>query len=264
MKKYGFLVAVCLLIAWLPFSAQAHMLWLNANNYSPAIGETVFLEIGFGHQYPRDEVIKEGSVESVYALGAEGQKIGVDEIFPTFYKFTPPAAGLYQVIAVMKPGFVSKTTEGMRLGSKKDHANAVDCFAFRMTAEALIAVGPKGGLVGESKNPLEIVAMKNPLDLKVGETLPLKILFEGKPLAGAEVQAADSSQGAAVQEHTGHGAGMKNQHWTQETESNSEGIAQIELNSKGPWMFTILHKTPYPDKDVCNDYSYRTSLTMSF
>jgi len=267
MKKCGLLLTICLMFVCVTSTANGHMFWLNASNYSPKAGETVWLEIGFGHQFPRDELIKEGRVEQVYALGPSGKELNVQKIFPSFYQFTPPTEGAYQIIATMKPGFVSKTTDGRKLGSKKDHSNAVDCFAFRMTAKALISVGPsKGGPSKESKKPLEILALKNPVNLKVGQTLPLKVMFNGRPLAGAEVKAAHTGHTTHKKDqhaHTGHGKGM-HQHWAQEAESNSEGIVQIILTFKGPWMFTTSHKTPYPDKNECDDYSYRTSLTLSF
>ena len=36
---------------------------------------------------------------------------------------------------------------------------------------------------------MEIVPLKNPLTLKAGDKLPLLVLYEGKPLAGATVTA---------------------------------------------------------------------------
>ena len=56
----------------------------------------------------------------------------------------------------------------------------------------------------------------------------------------------------------------KKHHWAHEAKSNSDGLVRIELTSKGLWRFATAHKTPYPDKSECDDYSYRISLTVSF
>ena len=44
----------------------------------------------------------------------------------------------------------------------------------------------------------------------------------------------------------------------------TQGIVQVRLTSAGPWMFTTTHEIPYPDRDECDKYLYRTSLTIGF
>ena len=159
----------------------------------------------------------------------------------------------YQIIAALKPGFVSRTADGHKLGNKKDFPDAPYCFAFRMSGKTLITVGDKkAGLSERTKNPLEIVAMTPPADLKVGDTLPLKVMFEGKPLSGASVNAV--YEGFTEEKH----------HWTQEAETNADGLVQMKLTAKGPWLFATSHKESYADKAECDDYSYRASLTVGF
>jgi uncharacterized GH25 family protein len=253
MKKWYFVMAMALLAVWISTSAQAHMFWLNASDYAPEAGETIWIELGFGHQYPRDEIMKEGRLDRIYALGPEGKESPVEQIFPSFYKFTPKSKGAYQIIAALKPGFVSKTADGHKLGNKKDFPDTRYCFAFRMSAKTVITVGKKNKEVSQTtQKPLEIVAMTSPADLKVGDTLPLKVMFEGKPLSGASV--------SAVYE----GFTEEKNHWAQEATTNADGLVQIKMTAKGPWLFTATHKESYPDKAECDDYSYRASLTVSF
>jgi len=253
MRRWYLIVVMALLPVWIATSAQAHMFWLNASNYAPEAGETIWIELGFGHKYPRDEMMKEGRLDRICALDSKGKEWPVEEIFPAFYQFTPKTEGAYQIMAVMKPGFVSKTADGFKLGSKKDFPDAPYCFAFRMSTKTLITVGGKKADVSQqTQNPLEIIAMTSPADLKVGDTLPLKVMFEGKPLAGATVSAV--YEGFTEEKH----------HWAQEAETNADGLVQVKLTTKGPWLFTNTHKETYPDKAECDDYSYRASLTLGF
>ena len=267
MSKRAFVVVFCLVFITIPCAAGAHMLWLNASNYAPKAGEPVSIEIGFGHHYPRDEVIKEGRLKRVYAVDKSGQEFPVDQVSVSTYRFIPPGEGLFQIIALMKPGFVSKTTDGRKFGSKKEYENAVDCFAFRMVATALISVGsPSQDFGVSSKNPLEIVPLKNPALLKTGDELPVKVMFQGKALEGVSVRAANQEQRTAPSHehgHTGQAHGM-HQHWAQEVVTNGDGIAVIKVSAGGAWMFNISHEVPYEDQSECDRYSYRTSLTVGF
>jgi len=224
----------------------------NASNYSPDPGETVWIEIGWGHKYPRDQVMTEGRLERVYIIDAKGQELPVEKIFPSFYKFTPRTKGAYQIIAKLNPVFLSKTTEGRKLGNKKSLSNVVSCTQYIMNGKAMIEVGgDKEGFSRQTAEPLGILPLKDPGSLAVGDTLPVKIVFEGKPLAGAKLQCT----------YTGYEAD-KEKHWAVEKDSDSKGIVRVKLNANGQWLFNTSHTTPYPDKSEADEYSYRTSLTI--
>lgn len=267
MSKQAFVVVLCLVFITIPCAVGAHMLWLNASDYAPKAGESVSIEIGFGHHYPHDEALKEGRLERVYAVDKTGQEYSVEQVSTCTYRFMPPSDGLFRIIAVMKPGFVSKTTDGRKMGSKKEYANVVNCFAFRMVATALISVGsPRGDFGVSSKNPLEIVPLKNPALLKTGDEIPVKVMFQGKPVEGVSVQAANQEQSTAPGNEQGH-AGQEHgahQHWAQEVITNGDGIAVIKVTVGGPWLLATSHEVPYEDQMECDRYSYRTSLTVGF
>ena len=248
------LISILIFFTLMTISAQAHMLWLNVSNYYPDVGDTVWVEIGWGHKYPRDEVIGEGWLEQVYAINPKGRKVSLEKIFPSFYRFVPKLRGAYLIVAKLKPGFVSITTEGHKLGSKKQLKNVISCFKYIMNAKALIEVGGKSnGLSRITGEELEIIPLKDPASLSLGDILPLKILFKGKPLSRVILQAI----------YTGYKTDKKH-HWAIEERSNSDGIVHIKLNEKGQWMFKVTYKTPYPDISEADQYRYTTTLTLGF
>ncbi len=254
MKKLAAIIAVSILLILTATSTQAHMLWFNTNDYAPDPEETVWLEIGWGHKYPRHEAINEGWIERVYAVDPNGQEVAVEKIFPAFYRFTPTTKGTYRIIANLKSGFLSITKKGHKLGSKKDVTDVVSCFQYIMNAMTLIEVGgKKDGFSRRSEELLEIIPLKDPASLKLGDILPLKIMFQGKPLAETKLQGT----------YSGFKADGKN-HWAVEKDSDSQGVVQVKLTSKGQWMFKTNHKTPYPDKTEADEHSYSTSLTIGF
>lgn len=230
--------------------ASGHMFWLNSNTYNPEKGETIFIEIGFGHKFPRDQAVKDKQLAEVYALNPSGQKVSVNKIFPAFYSFTPSQDGYYQVIATMKPGFVSKTPGGHKLGNKKDTENAISCFRFNMTATALIEVGDSNkGYSSKNKTPLQLLVITAPEEMGSSSSLSIKALFQGEPQAGVKIMSTY--------------AGYKD-HWVIEKETNEQGLVKFQTQHKGPWYIRAKYNKPYPDKDVCDQYYYSSCLTLNF
>lgn len=252
MKMSLWTIAVLFFITGVVSTAQGHMLWLNASDYSPSVGENVTIEIGWGHKYPSHEVVKEENIEHIFVRDPEGRELPLERIAPAKYRFSPKAKGQYEVIAKLKPGFVSNTPDGRKLGNKKTLKDVVTCLQFTMNAKTLINAGSKGKAPAHRNSlPLEIIPSGDIGRLKVGDELLLKILFQDKPLKGAKFNAIDEK---TAQQQEGK--------WVQESESDADGMVQVKLISKGSWLFTAIHEIPYSDSSECDKSMYRTTLTV--
>lgn len=231
--------------------SQAHLLWLNIDPDQPEVGQIVRIEIGWGHRFPKDEVIKEGLLNQVYALDSKGTKIPLKQISPTEFEFVPGVEGSYTISANIHPGFLTKTTEGYTLGTKKRLKNAVSCFRFDIRAKAIIDVGD-GELIPEHAvgDPLEIILQKSPRYLKEGEAFPIRVLYRGEALSSCDVRA------------TYAGFSDKPNTFALSTKTDGEGRARIKLLKKGKWLVTVTHQLPYPDPEECDKYRYGASLTF--
>ena len=137
-----------------PF-AHAHCLWLNIDNDQANVGQAVRIEIGWGHKYPRDEVIKEGFLNQVYAIDSKGAKIPLKQTSPTEFEFVPTGEGVYPILADIHPGFLSKTADGYKLAPKTGLDNVVSCFRYdiRAKAEPLSSVDVRATYAGFSDQP---------------------------------------------------------------------------------------------------------------
>jgi uncharacterized GH25 family protein len=113
----------------------------------------------------------------------------------------------------------------LQVGNKKDDTYAINC-----------------GM------PLEIMPLQNPYDLKIGDKLSVKILFEGKPLADAVVR----SWHKVDETKTNQGR----------FRTNAQGITAIELNAKGIWMISLVKMIETTDKSQSDYQSYWGSLTF--
>jgi uncharacterized GH25 family protein len=244
-----FILVLAASLAW-PLGSQAHMFWLTTSPETAAVSRPLKVEIGFGHKFPRDEKFKEGRLEAVKCLEPEGQEVKLKKISPDTYELVPPAPGVYVISAQMRPGFVCRTAKGMKLGTKKEFPDANLCFRFDMTAKTLVAVGPTGqGFDHRAGSSLEIMPLKDPGALKVGETLPLKVIFQGKPLAGTEVRFTHDNWPTPEKPFGSLG------------KTNAQGEIAVKLDKPGLWFLTASHQTPYAQPEECDENMFRASLT---
>ena len=121
---------------------------------------------------------------------------------------------------------------------------------YQRCAKSLLQVGKKtdNTYAINCGMPLEIIPLQNPYQLKVGDQLPVKILFEGKPLADAAVRSWQKMD----ETKTNQGSAR----------TNAQGIAQITLNAKGTWMISLVRMVETADRSEADYQSYWASLTF--
>lgn len=233
--------------------AQGHMLWLDPASQSLRSGETTTIEIGWGHGYPGSEKIREESIEGVFAVDVNGRRTPLERVAPARYRFTSRSKGNHTIVVTQKPGFMSTTPDGRRMGSRKEVGDAVSCMHFAMSGKTVIDVGSGGGKQGgQPLLPFEIVPDGSLDKLKAGDELRMTLCLNGKPLPNVRIKAADkaSAQG-------------KSSSWSQETVSDARGVARIKLDARGQWLVTAHYEKPYQDAAVCDKDMYLTTLTLS-
>ena len=266
--------------------AFAHNLWLNPGDYYPQVGTTVDIGIGWGHKYPADRTdqeFKEGRMEDIRAVDPDGLTVNLVQESVSLYKLKVEKAGAYLVTARIKPGFFTKTPDGRKWGNKKEVENCVKCTNFHIEAKTVIIAGGDGKNFSSTVNrPLELVPLKNPLNLKTGDRFAVKILYQGKPVPGLGVKATYAGfEGADV---GGHGPPKKGgpgkdarkgaeqaspekahhagSHVPVETVTDAQGQAVIQLDKAGCWMVMLSHRPPYTDKETCDEYMFNTTFTF--
>ncbi|MFP3867609.1 MAG: DUF4198 domain-containing protein [Desulfobacteraceae bacterium] len=249
MKRI-WIIFVLALILILPMSSHAHMFWLLTDKDTPQVNEPVQVEIGFGHKFPKDEEIKAERLGPVKALGPDGQELSLKKISITQYELVPPAAGVYVISAQMIPGFVTRTPQGVKMQTKKGVPDANYCFRFDMAAKTVVAAGgQQQGANRPVQSNLEILPLQDPTTMKTGDTLRVRIVFQGKPLAGAKLEFSHEGWTDPQKPFTSLG------------KTNEKGEIQVKVDKPGWWLLTASHKTPYEDPEECDDYFYRASLT---
>jgi len=250
MKK-AFQVGLTALFVLTATVAGAHSLWFNLDDRHGYAGKPISLELGWGHKFPRDGEIKEGMLKQIVAIDREGKEYPVKQVSKTTFEFVPPAEGVYLISGDIHPGFVSKTTQGYKMGPKNRFEQVVFCFHYNLCTKTFVyAGGPSQTPHQVAGDALEIIPQADPFDLRKGSDFPIQVLFKGKPLAGATLKA--TYDGFSDQPHT----------FAQSAQTDSAGVAKVNLTEKGEWFLSVTHETPYPDKAECDTNKYNATMTF--
>lgn len=249
--------------------ALAHNIWINPENHYPQVGETVDIGLGWGHTYPVsrvDQEMKPGILAYIHVLDPDGSKVEPEMISETHYKLKIEKEGVYLVTAGIKPGIFTMTPKGRQWSDKKGVENAISCTSFSIEAKAIIIAGENDERLGAvTGQELEIIPLSNPKTTKPGEKLNLKVLFRGKPVEGVTVNATFAgytSQGeskdiAPHRDPKGHKPSFPVTAVT-----DDEGKAAFSVNQAGYWMIVVSHRSPYPDKETCDEYMHNMAFTF--
>ena len=117
-------------------------------------------------------------------------------------------------------------------------------------AKTLINVGDTDDVETPAGLKIELVALANPSKLKRDEPLPVKVLYDGKPLVGVLIKVFAGQDTEAVHR----------------IRTDSEGRAEIPDSGAGPYLLSAVHMTkPQATADMAKDAqweSFWASMTL--
>lgn len=180
-------------------------------------------------------------------------------------EFTTGATGTYGVGVSIKPRTLEMTAE--KFNSYLEHDGVLDILKTRPKGDqiegvvtekyskhvkALFQVGEKrtdsfGQVYGF---PIEIVPQENPFSLSVGDTFPVRVLFQGQPVKKQLVYASY----AGSHRHDEDGQHVE----AVQTRTNSDGIAEIKIDKKGLWYVRLIHMVPSAEDGVDYESNWAT------
>src|SRR5713101_2215553 len=256
-------ISTLFLLLLIPATLTAHDFWIEPSTFRPEVGSTVQLRLRVGQNFIGDPVPRASAmIERFMVSTAKGLKDveGTENADP---------AGTIRVDA---PGLI---TIGYRSHNKYVDLNPLkqeqyieenglerirelreqmgqtyDPWRenFSRCAKALLLTS--GAKKTGSDRPLgmrlELVAEKNPYALHKGARLPVRLVFEGKPLAGALVQALhENDPGARIR-----------------VRSDAKGRVDLTLPSSGNWLIEAVHMVKSPPGEKADWESLWASLTF--
>lgn len=244
--------------------AVAHDFWIEPSSFTPRAGDTITLRLLVGERFagepvPRSDVM----IARFVVTGPDGEQTvrGADGVDPAGIA-TLGAPGLHVV------GYRSRTTpielepgkfaaylesEGLesiaRLRAARGESERPARERYSRCAKALVAVGdarPTGRDLALGFT-LELVAEKNPAALQPGETLPLRLTYDGAPLAGVLVRALHATSAATPVA----------------ARTDAAGRVTLTLDASGPWLVKAVHMVGLPPGEDAEWESTWASLTFA-
>ena len=247
------------------FPLAAHDLWIEPTTFTPEPGQIVGVKLRVGVDLVGDPLPRSSAlIDQFVFVDAAGRQplLGRERADPAGvlrarlpglgvigYHSRPsrvelPAdkfeaylqeEGLDDILALRKGGAAGRT------GTREQ---------FFRCAKSLLRVGLTNETQGDQALgfPLELVAERNPYTQGASDDLPVRLTYEGRPLAGALVVAirrTDPIERLAVR-------------------SDSDGRVRLRLHGGGMWLIKAVHMVPVPaGPDSGADWSsYWASLTF--
>ncbi len=257
------LTSVCLLI--LASTTFGHDLWLIPHP-KITLGKVSHIQANSGMDFPVSESAPDTSLFTKRVLvSPDGKELILDadgkEGTSGLMKFTPEKEGIYIGAVTTRKRIITLSAErfnaylvsdGMphiyleRVKEKTLDKEGVEQYSKSPKVLFRVGNGKTGDPCKEIGLPLEIIPTKNPFTLKVGDTLPVKVLFQGKPLANAPLG----------WDHPGDGEPPSGT-----VRTNEKGEALIPLAKTGLMTIRLTHMTR-PKKADHEWESFWTTLSF--
>jgi uncharacterized GH25 family protein len=225
VKLWNAISLVLVSVLFCPCMVVAHDLWLNIGNHSPEAGSKVSAKVVFGHNYPYfDILLTRDKLADFSCLCPDGKKIEVSHTWEDKQgqksgalvgEFTFDKTGTYIVSACLE-----------RKGDRQHVPSG-------KYGKSIIVVGQGTDIVSRPLGQrIEIIPLKNPVDIKSGGALPVRIFFEGKPLS-------------TYVYGTYAGYHSETEPFPVVAKSDADGLAHVPINQPGTWMVLANHKVDF-------------------
>lgn len=210
-------------------SVLAHDTWIERRN-----GQLVVLRGHGGEVEAYDATL----VKEPKALDAKGQAVETEIVKNRENASLSPKGKPVMIGALYDSGYWLKTTDGWKKATKREGKGKyeiVESLKSKQWCKGLLAASAENAKpVGQS---FEVVPQKDPMTLKVGDKLLIKVIFDGKPVTGAIITTGG-----------GHASDSKNP-----LKTDHEGMASVTIEKAGLQMVKAEHRVPVkddPDADV--------------
>lgn len=228
--------------------ADAHDTFLKPVRYFVEPGDDLLVHVLNGTFTTSENSIARERLADVSVLGPAG-RARVDSSAWTAagdtstFTFTATASGTYVLGASVKPNFIALSAKDFntylqddgipdvlaaRRGGGELEKPARERYSKHMKALVQVGGAPTNAAMVALGYPAEIVPLVNPYRQKVGDTLAVRTLVDGKPAANQLVLfGGHTAGGARIDERSAR--------------SSTAGVVHVPLGSAGLWYVKFIH-----------------------
>lgn len=227
----------------------AHDMWMEPASFFAESGQLLSIRLKVGQNLLGDPLPRSaGLINEFIVEDGSGRRpiIGREGSDPAGYlRISNP--GLQVIGYYSKPSSVDLPAEKFNEYLKEEGLDAIAALRarrkemgnevkelFSRCAKSLVSSGSPGTTADRILGfPLELVAERNPYAMTAGESLPVQLLHEKRPLVGALVIAVNRMNPALKQS----------------ARTDKNGRVKLKLGSGGMWMIKAVHMTPAQGAD---------------
>jgi cobalt/nickel transport system permease protein len=180
-QKKSIVFLLTLFFIFLPSSGRGHDFWIEKK------GSDLMLVFGHGEKREEFDPIK---VKTIRALDNNGTEIEVKmekRSSGLLLRTDQPPSLLY---AEIDNGYWSKTIYGWKNLPKRKASRVVESNRSFFYSKTLLSWSEPASRPFVNSG-LEIIPLENPFELKTGAFLHVRVLYQGKPLSGVDVEGGD-------------------------------------------------------------------------
>ncbi len=241
----------------------AHDFWIEPTSYLPDPGQVIGIRARVGDLFLGDPVPRDPALlDQLVVEDATGRRpvIGRDGSEPAgLLRMVVP--GLHVIEYFGRPSRVELTAEKFNTYLREEGLDEVAATRARLhqttagarelftrCAKTLVLLGAPDAAQRDRALGcrIELVAERNPYLLEPGGVLPLRLTFDGRPLAGALVVARHKRRPAEAVS----------------ARSDRDGRVRLTLPAGGTWLVKAVHMVPAPTAANADWASYWASLTF--
>lgn len=259
-RATGLLIATLLACTAPPL--RAHDAWIEPTEFHPAAGSIVGARLRVGQNLIGDPLPRDSArIREFVVADSSGRRplIGHDGDDPAGV-LRVAAPGLLVIGYHSHPSVVTEASqqferylaeEGLdAIAAERARSGATDSVRelFSRCAKSLVLSGPAGADQADRALgfTLELVAERNPYGARAGDELPVRLTYEGRPLAGALVVAINRDDPAGKLA----------------ARSDGDGRVRFVLPRGGFWLIKAVHMIPAPAGADAQWQSFWASLTF--
>jgi uncharacterized GH25 family protein len=233
-------------------TTSAHDYWIMPETFHPGRDSILTAAFTASHNYFVSEEVPDITKFRVLVVTPQGQEMPLAfsrvESQAAWFQVPISGEGTYTISAVTTvPDYYSKTTDGWKPGRKSELENVVSSGKYIKSIKTLITVGTASDSYKNALgHAIEMVPQENPSVLKVGQELPVLVMYQGKP--AKDVPVFGIYQGYKPKDHSDQPV---------KTKTNANGIARIKVDRSGPWVVFAKYEFDTPGNPHTDYENYR-------
>jgi uncharacterized GH25 family protein len=242
---------------------RAHDFWIEPSSFHPAAGSELSVSLRVGEHFRGDPVPRDDARIVRFVLSSPGGETPIAGLPATdpagFVRISSPGFAVIGYRSNRTPILIEAEKFEKYLGDEgldavlearaaRGERGKPGKEVYSRSVKSLVAAGGSGqaGFDRVLGLTLELVADSNPLKTRPGGKMPFRILYEGKPLAGALVKAI----------------ALEDPDNTLAARSDRSGRVTFVLPRKGVWLVKAVHMVTAPPETRADWESLWASLTF--